>query len=140
MHAVKLADQVRAFVQRAYIAPARARGESQVTVIAGDVHREMRLVNRIPAVCSALRSSAMLERNNLRIIRDVAPPSGLSSTVAVTYELRDGQGERHAIDATQPDPLLELRGVARDLFASLGGGEGFIRRERRSWEEDEAGS
>ncbi len=31
------------------------------------------------------------------------------------------------------DSLLRLHGIAKDVFASLGGGEEFIRRERENW-------
>lgn len=128
-----LADTIRSFVEENYIRPAQSRRDAQVIVTAGDVHRRMKLVNRIPAVCSALRSHELQERNRLRIVRDVAPPSGLSSTVEITYEWTDRAGTTKTTDV-DTDPLLALRGTGRELFASLGGGEHFIRRERRSWE------
>lgn len=54
------------------------------------------------------------------------PPSGLGTTAAFTYRLA-------ADGASQPEQeslLLRLRGIAKDTFASLGGGEKFIRGER----------
>jgi hypothetical protein len=38
-------------------------------------------------------------------------------------------------DSSRPAewPFLRLRGIARDVFGSLGGGEAFIRKERESF-------
>jgi hypothetical protein len=50
----RLADQIRAYVYRRYVEPARAAGKSEAAVRAGDVHEDMGLTSRMPAVCSAL--------------------------------------------------------------------------------------
>ncbi len=56
-----LADQIRKFVVRRFIKPRIQRGEKEIHVKAGDVAKEMGLVERMPAVCSALRSVKMRE-------------------------------------------------------------------------------
>ena len=48
------ADQIRQFALLNYITPARSRGETVVSIRVGDVHSQMGLSNRLPAVCSAL--------------------------------------------------------------------------------------
>jgi hypothetical protein len=48
------ADEIRQFVLRNYILPARKRGAKTVIVKAGEVHNQMGLVNRLPNVCQAL--------------------------------------------------------------------------------------
>src|SRR2546430_5175995 len=45
-----------------------------------------------------------------------------------TYEILDN-GRKH----TQSNPLIGLRGIAKDIFRALGGGEAFIRNERKNF-------
>jgi hypothetical protein len=52
-----------------------------------------------------------------------------------TYRLAD---EHAAPNELQDSPLLRLWGIGKEVFASLGGGEDFIRREReRFYQHDE---
>jgi hypothetical protein len=51
------ADRIRQYVLDHYVAPARAKGRAEITIRAGDVHQEMGLANRMPAVCSAIDSN-----------------------------------------------------------------------------------
>jgi hypothetical protein len=122
-------DRVREFVRREYIDPARKRGEHRVRILAGDVHRALGLHNRIPLVCSALRSGEFLRRNHLRIESQDGPPSLMSTTVTFTYVLEDPAGRQ----ATQSS-LYQLRGIAKQAFQELGGGEAFLRAERRQFD------
>ncbi len=48
------ADDVRQYCTSNIVAPARRRGEKQVSIRAGDVHSAMRYANRMPLVCAAL--------------------------------------------------------------------------------------
>jgi hypothetical protein len=89
----------------------------------------MRLNGHTPAVCSALKTRAFLEENNLQLVDRSGPKSGQSTTVVYTYEFVN----REENNSTVPDPWIELRGIAKDIFASLGGGEAFIRRERENF-------
>src|SRR4051812_33376488 len=59
--AMTQADRIRQFVLDRHVAPARARGRSEVTVRAGDVHRDMGLSNAMPAVCAAIDSKKFSE-------------------------------------------------------------------------------
>jgi Holliday junction resolvase-like predicted endonuclease len=54
-----LADQIREFVVKHFIEPGIQRGEKELRIKAGDVARAMNLTGRMPAICSALRSSEM---------------------------------------------------------------------------------
>ena len=118
------AERVRVWVEEHVIQPARARGEKVVTVIAGDVHRDLGLKNRVPLVCQALKSKRLLDKNHL-VVREVSgPPSGLSTTLKITYEI-SATG-----DSAAQNPFWGLRGIAKDVFRQLGGGENFIRQER----------
>lgn len=56
------ADDIRTFCIEHFVEPARSRGEHTVTLRAGDVHRQMDLTQRLPAVCAAFgRQPARLE-------------------------------------------------------------------------------
>lgn len=119
-------DLVRRHATEEYLAAAQRRGDKTFSINVGTVHRQLRLNNRVPLVCAALGSKKFLAENHLRLISKTGPPSGQSTTVTFTYEFLDQGGEQ----STVPDPWLAIRGIAKDIFASLGGGEAFIRGER----------
>jgi len=118
-------SSVRRHAYEKYISAARHRRENTVSINAGEVHRALALNNRVPLVCAALGSKKFLTENHLRLISKTGPPSGQSTTVTFTYELEDGDKRAGGIDA-----FLALRGIGKEVFASLGGGEAFLRRER----------
>jgi len=121
-------DRVREFARREYIEPTRARHESSVRIVAGDVQKAVRLNNRAPLVCQALKSSKFLDDNHLVLEKWEGPPSGMSTTVAFTYRLLN---YREKAPGLRPEwPFSQLRGIAKEVFISLGGGEAFIQQER----------
>jgi 5-methylcytosine-specific restriction protein B len=131
MGQIKYADRVREHARQEYIEPARRRGDSTVRIVAGDVQKAARLVNRTALVCQALKSHKFLKENRLALEKWDGPPSGMSTTVTFTYRLA---GQPPA--AGQPpgeSPLLRLWGIGEEVFQSLGGGEAFIRSEREQW-------
>jgi len=125
-------DQVLQYVRRSYIEPAKERGESAVSVRAGDVHKALRWSNRVPSVCQALSSRRFLEQNHLTLIEKHGPPSGLSTTTVFTYRL-NAEGDVPSKLSQKSSLLLSLQGAGKELFKKLGGGEAFLREERRSW-------
>ena len=62
------AEEIRAYVQRQYVEPARQRGEKQVTIRAGDIHDEMNLRSLQPLVCDTLRGRKLQEQCGIRFI------------------------------------------------------------------------
>jgi|SRR5271155_2999283 hypothetical protein len=118
-------DLVRRHASDEYISAARRRGDKTVSIHVGTVHKALTLNNRIPLVCAALGSKKFLTENHLRLISKTGPPSGQSTTVVFTYEFEDSKRPTERIDA-----FLALRGIGKELFASLGGGEAYLRRER----------
>ena len=75
MGQVTYADQVREHARHEYIEPARRRGDSAVKIVAGDVQKAARLVNRTALVCQALKSHKFLKENHLALERWDGPPS-----------------------------------------------------------------
>jgi hypothetical protein len=119
-------DAVRRHAYEKYIAAARRRREKTVAINVGEVHRALALNNRVPLVCAALGSKKFLTEHGLRILSKTGPPSGQSTTVTFTYEIVKDSGR----PAKGLDAFLALRGIGKEIFASLGGGEAFLRRER----------
>jgi len=64
------AEEIRSYVQRQYIEPARLQGERELTIRAGDVHDEMNLSHRQPLVCDTLRGRKIQEQHNIRLINE----------------------------------------------------------------------
>lgn len=128
-------ELVREFARRNYIEPARLRGDSRVEIIAGDVEKAVHLSQRTPLVCQALKSRKFLKQNGLLLEKWEGPPSGLSTTVKFFYRLikQPGESPRH----DELSPFLRFRGIAKDVFDSLGGGEAFIQGERAAWQSRE---
>jgi hypothetical protein len=127
LHSVS--DLVRQHARDAYLRPARRRGEKSFSVNVGTVHKVLALSNRVPLVCAALKSKKFLEENALKLISKTGPPSGQSTTVTFTYEIMG----RNGTDSAPTESLSGLRGIAKDLFRALGGGEAFINEERKGF-------
>jgi hypothetical protein len=70
------ADRVRQYVFDRHIFPARGAGQGEITVRAGDVHREMGLVGAMPTVCSALGGKKFTELSGTSLIERSGPPAG----------------------------------------------------------------
>ena len=81
-----LADEIRTLCYERYIEPARKRGDSQITIRAGDVHDTFGLKSRMPAVCGALGTNKFLKEYNLKLVTREGPTYG--ANVYFTFELR----------------------------------------------------
>ena len=119
-------DRIRQHAAELYLTPARRRGEHRFSIQVGAVHKALGLSNRVPLVCAALASKKFLDQNSLRLVSKTGPPSGQSTTVIFTYELLGREPRK----LTSAEGFLQLRGIAKEIFAELGGGEAYLRRER----------
>jgi hypothetical protein len=122
------ADRVREHALLEYIEPAKARHESTVRIVAGNVQKAVHLSNRVSLVCQALKSRKFLDENHLVLEKWEGPPSGMSTTVVFTYRLLND--DQNAPRPRPEWPFANLRGIAKEVFSSLGGGEAFIQQER----------
>ena len=125
-----LSDRVRDYARTHYIDPARRRGEQTVTVAADEVQKGVRLSNRAPLVCQALRSRKFLQENQLELSRWEGPPSGVSTTVRFIYRLHENRAGAVELPLAQ---LAGLWGIGKEVFEELGGAEAFIRSEREQF-------
>ena len=121
-----ISDLIREHVCAVYLKDALRNEEKTFAVNVGAVHKALGLHNRVPQVCSALESRKLLQENRLRIVSKTGPPSGQSTTVTFTYEITPSKAKPSSV----PNPLIGLRGAAKEVFQKLGGGEKFIRDER----------
>jgi hypothetical protein len=125
---MSLNEEVQRYVKATYLDPARRRGESTIRIKAGDVHRELHWVNRVPSVCTTLSSKKFQRETGLELISKEGPPSGFGTRVEFTYRLhgqetpRPQESRRSRFDA--------LYGKLSDVFRELGGGENFMRNEK----------
>ena len=79
------ADQIRAHVNRAFVDPARRAGQSHVVVAADDIHADLKLENRFPAVCSALDAQRFARQFRVELSRRSGPRQG--STVKWRFNI-----------------------------------------------------
>lgn len=63
------ADEIREYAIKHYIQPARNRGDTQVTICAGDIHKRMEFTSsRMQAVLGALGAIKFRKDQNLQLI------------------------------------------------------------------------
>jgi len=74
------AKQIRAYVNEAFIEPARRAGLSETSVTAGDIHKDLRLLNRMPAVCSAIDSKKFQDQFGVAVRQRTGPRQGSTAT------------------------------------------------------------
>jgi len=122
-------DLVRRHASNEYISAARRRGDKTVSINVGTVHKALALNNRVPLVCAALGSKKFLTEHGLRIVSKTGPPSGQSTTVTFTYEIVRSESQKPSAD----EAWQSLRGIAKDIYASFGGGEAYLRQERANF-------
>jgi len=139
---MKPTEKTRQHVISTYVQPARQRGAKTVQIRVGNVQKELGWTNRTPSVFSTLSSKEFQKEAGIELIEKVGgPPSGgPSTTVQFVYQVLDVT-ENIAPDAkvaSQRNGLRELYGLCAGTFKALGGGEEFLRRERKwgpdAWE------
>ena len=122
-------DAIRRHAYEKYVLQARRRKENLISINVGDVHREMGLSNRVPLVCAALGSKKFLTEHGLRIVSKTGPPSGQSTTVTFLYEIMQSDSQMQNGD----DAWNSLSGIGREVYASFGGGEEYLQKERANF-------
>jgi len=75
-----LADKIRAHVSKAFIEPARRAGATEMHVTAGDVHKDLRLESRMPAVCAAIDAQKFQDQYGVTLNGRSGPKQGATVT------------------------------------------------------------
>ena len=73
-----LADRIRKYVLEKKIIPAREMNQRTITIRAGEIHSEMGLKNRMPAVCEALDTDKFIDYAAVNLIERTGPKLGSS--------------------------------------------------------------
>jgi hypothetical protein len=73
-----LADEIRAYVYEQIILPAKKNGIGTIRIKAGEIHKSMRLTDRMPNICSALDSEKFSKFAHVTLISRLGPPMGSS--------------------------------------------------------------
>lgn len=102
-----LADRIREHIEEHHVRPARAASCQEVTIRAGDVHSEMGLASRMPAVCAALDSRLLADRSRLRLLSRSGPHQGANVFFRFSLEATHDAGAAHQIG---PDPTASSPG------------------------------
>jgi hypothetical protein len=96
-----LADEIREFLVRQYVMPAREQGHSTIEIRAGDVHRDMQLVSQMPSVCAALDAKKFARALGLELIDRQGPSRG--ANVFFRFHVLPGGGQPTFIPASCPE-------------------------------------
>lgn len=91
-HLIGDADRIRLCARNYYVEPAREKSASEVAIRAGDLGHDMGLLDRHPAICSALGSEKFQQ------CAQVPPPTHTmpnpSSSTVFTYQLASAEGHQ----------------------------------------------
>lgn len=69
-------DDIRRFVRDEYVAPARATGQAEIVIRAGDVHAAMKLTSQMPHVVSAIGANKFELYARVKRLRRDGPQNG----------------------------------------------------------------
>ncbi|GGH16266.1 hypothetical protein GCM10011586_37960 [Silvibacterium dinghuense] len=125
-----LNETVREYVLSQYVRPAREQGLDVVRINAGEVHRSLRWVNRVPSVCTALGSQRLQRETGLELIEKKGPPSGFGTRAEFTYRIARPESTAGQDVAEKKVTLDDLYGLFSGMFPEPGGMEAWIRKER----------
>lgn len=80
------AEGIRRYLLDSVFEPARRAGKETLTVRAGDVHRAMGLVGRMPNVCQVLSGKRLQEQSRAQLIERRGPNSGANAEYVFALE------------------------------------------------------
>lgn len=83
------ADQIRRYVYENCALPARVKGVNTFRVRTGDVHRDMDMSNRLPAVCSAVGGRKFADTYGLNLIEREGPAQGANVYFTFAFASRE---------------------------------------------------
>lgn len=85
MGMMKLADQIRKFVLKQYIEPAREEGRITIRIRVGEVHAAMSLRSRQPAIAGALGANKFEGYAGVKLLTREGPHMG--ANLVFTFEI-----------------------------------------------------
>ena len=94
-----LADRIRAFAMKTVVRTGTHSAKSEIVIRAGDIHSQMGLQSRMPAVCAALSANKFQQLSGLQLARQEGPQVGSNT---VFYFRRTGDPD--APESHPPSP------------------------------------
>jgi 5-methylcytosine-specific restriction protein B len=76
---MSFSDSIRNHCIENYIKPARDNNIQNISIRAGDIHKEMNYRDRMPLVCSALGSNKFEEEANVKKLNVTGPSNGANA-------------------------------------------------------------
>ena len=83
------ADLIRAHALKRYVEAARRAHQKTLTLVAGEVGRDLGLSGRMPNICQVLQGRKFLEMAGVRLLNIEGPEA--STTTCFHYAIEDGQ-------------------------------------------------
>ena len=83
------ADLIRAHALKCHVEAARRKRQKTVTIVAGEVGRDLGLSGRMPNICQVLQGRKFLEMAGVRLLKIEGPDVGASTRFH--YAIEDGQ-------------------------------------------------
>jgi hypothetical protein len=108
------ADRIRQFAYDHYVAPARRDGLAEITIRAGDVHRDMRLANTLPAVCSAIGGYRFAQMANVTLAERTGPANGSNVYFRFTLDAQPLSALRKTVPPGPRTPPARTNGLDLD--------------------------
>jgi 5-methylcytosine-specific restriction protein B len=82
------ADEIRRCACTGYVKPAKERGEKFVSILASDIAKKIKMLERMPNICQALSGKKFAKMCNVELIKiSGTAPSGQSTTTKFTYKI-----------------------------------------------------
>jgi hypothetical protein len=132
-----LSTLVRVVASREFVSDARNKGFQRFSIPVSKMKEALSSEsfppNHTPQICNALRSRKFLETEDLELERTDGPPSLTSTTVVFHYKFRNSTSKppsqplNMAHTPLSSDPLMQMKGLLKGVFSSLGGGEAFLK-------------
>ncbi len=82
---MKVSDEIREHVIRKHFEPAKAAEKKELTLRAGDIHKELGLEGRMPAVCRVWGSNRLEKEARVHQLKTQGPHNG--SNGRLTYAI-----------------------------------------------------
>lgn len=81
---LNLSDTIRDYIYEKILKPSKEAGTQKVIVKSSDIHTALKLINRYPAVCSAMKGAKIEKRYNVQVINT---EGNYGRNFTVTYKL-----------------------------------------------------
>jgi hypothetical protein len=134
---VKPTEETTRYVIKAYVEPARQRGENTVRIRVGQIQKELGWTSRTPSVFSTLKSQPFQQEAGVELIEKRGGPAsgGPSTTVEFIYRVLESADVSTEAKKLVPSGqgLMDLYGIGAEVFKQLGGGEAYLNREREEF-------